>query len=94
LSAWLGRIFLENPPISLDVKTKVIIQFENQSSKTPTMAKNTASVEKVSKAKSKETSPTEKIIPLTGKALKLKLKELSDLPKSETAKGCGYYSIE
>jgi hypothetical protein len=78
----------------LDVKTKVIIQFENQSSKIPTMAKNTASVEKVSKAKSKETSPTEKIIPLTGKALKLKLKELSDLPKSETAKGCGYYSID
>lgn len=51
------------------------------------MPRNTASVEKVSKAKSQETSPTEKIIPLTGKALKLKLKELSHLSKSETAKG-------
>jgi AbrB-like transcriptional regulator len=92
--AFCGRIFL----VSLKVNTKSIIQFKNQSSKTPskisTMAKNTASVEKVSKAKSKETSSTEKIIPLTGKALKLKLKELSDLPKSETAKGCGYYSID
>jgi AbrB-like transcriptional regulator len=37
--------------------------------------------------------PVEKVIPLTGTALKAKLKELSNLPKSETAKGCGYYSV-
>jgi AbrB family looped-hinge helix DNA binding protein len=35
-----------------------------------------------------ETSPT----PLTGKALLQKVKELSNLPKRETAKHCGYYS--
>jgi hypothetical protein len=35
----------------------------------------------------------EKIIPLTGKALKAKIKEFSHLSKSETAKGCGYYSV-
>ena len=58
------------------------------------MARIKTSVEKVSTAKSKETSTTDKIVPLTGKALKSKLKELADLPKSETAKGCGYYSID
>jgi hypothetical protein len=52
--------------------------------KTPTTGKS-------SKAKSEV--PVEKIIPLTGKALKVKIKELSSLSKSETAKGCGYYSI-
>jgi AbrB-like transcriptional regulator len=36
---------------------------------------------------------SEKIVPLTGKALKEKLQELSNLSKSATAKGCGYYSI-
>jgi hypothetical protein len=35
----------------------------------------------------------DKIVPLTGKALKAKLKELSHLSKSETAKACGYYSV-
>jgi AbrB-like transcriptional regulator len=45
-------------------------------------------------AKGEGASSGEKIIPLTGKALKLKLKELSNLSKSETAKGCGYYSID
>jgi AbrB-like transcriptional regulator len=35
----------------------------------------------------------EKIVPLTGKALKAKVKELSHLKKSETAKACGYYSL-
>jgi AbrB family looped-hinge helix DNA binding protein len=35
-----------------------------------------------------ETSPT----PLTGKALLQKVKELSNLPKRETAKHCGYYT--
>jgi hypothetical protein len=54
----------------------------------------TTSTGKVSKARASETAPTEKIVPLTGKALKIKLKELSDLSKSETAKGCGYYSID
>jgi AbrB family looped-hinge helix DNA binding protein len=34
-------------------------------------------------------SPT----PLTGKALLQKVKELSHLPRRETAKRCGYYSI-
>jgi hypothetical protein len=54
----------------------------------------TASVGKVSKAKSQKVTPTEKVTPLTGKALKAKIKELSDLSKSETAKACGYYSID
>ncbi len=31
--------------------------------------------------------------PLTGKALLQKVKELSKLPRRETAKRCGYYSI-
>ena len=33
-----------------------------------------------------------KIVPLTGKALLQKVKELSHLPKRETARECGYYS--
>jgi AbrB-like transcriptional regulator len=41
----------------------------------------------------KTAAPSEKIVPLTGKALQAKIKELSNLPKSETAKGCGYYSV-
>jgi AbrB-like transcriptional regulator len=44
-------------------------------------------------ANKKTEAPVEKIIPLTGKALKTKLKELSHLKKSETAKACGYYSV-
>ncbi|OKH22614.1 AbrB family transcriptional regulator [Hydrococcus rivularis NIES-593] len=32
--------------------------------------------------------------PLTGKALLQKVKELSHLPRRETAKRCGYYSIK
>lgn len=32
--------------------------------------------------------------PLTGKALLQKVKELSHLPRRETAKHCGYYSIK
>lgn len=36
-----------------------------------------------------ETSPT----PLTGKALLQKVKELSHLPRRETAKRCGYYTV-
>ena len=31
--------------------------------------------------------------PLTGKALLQKVKELSHLPRRETAKKCGYYTI-
>ena len=58
------------------------------------MVKSKASVEEVPAAKAKKTPATEKIIPLTGKALKLKLKELANLTKTETAKGCGYYSID
>jgi hypothetical protein len=53
--------------------------------------KKTAAVAKAPKAKS--ATPIEKIIPLTGQALKAKLKELSNLTKTETAKGCGYYSV-
>jgi hypothetical protein len=34
-----------------------------------------------------------KIVPLTGKALLQKVKELSHLPKRETARECGYYSV-
>jgi AbrB-like transcriptional regulator len=41
----------------------------------------------------KAQAPVEKIVPLTGKALKAKVKELSHLKKSETAKACGYYSV-
>jgi AbrB-like transcriptional regulator len=41
----------------------------------------------------KTEAPVEKIVPLTGKALKAKVKELSHLKKSETAKACGYYSV-
>jgi AbrB-like transcriptional regulator len=48
---------------------------------------------KALKAKSEAKVPVEKIVPLTGKALKTKLKELSHLKKSETAKACGYYSV-
>ena len=36
---------------------------------------------------------TEKTTPLTGKTLLSKVKELSHLPRRETAKKCGYYSI-
>lgn len=36
-----------------------------------------------------ETQPT----PLTGKALLQKVKELSHLPRRETAKSCGYYTL-
>jgi AbrB-like transcriptional regulator len=54
-------------------------------------SKKTAAVTKAPKAKS--AAPVEKILPLTGKALKAKLKELSSLSKTETAKGCGYYSV-
>jgi AbrB-like transcriptional regulator len=45
------------------------------------------------KAKPEAQTPVERITPLTGKALTAKIKELSDLTKSETAKGCGYYSV-
>jgi hypothetical protein len=48
---------------------------------------------KAPKAKSEAKAPVEKIVPLTGKALKTKIKELSHLKKSETAKTCGYYSV-
>ncbi len=48
---------------------------------------------KAPKAKSEAEASVEKIVPLTGKALKAKLKELSHLKKSETAKACGYYSV-
>ncbi len=44
------------------------------------------------KAKPQAQTPVKKIVPLTGKALKAKVKELSHLKKSETAKACGYYS--
>jgi AbrB family looped-hinge helix DNA binding protein len=37
-----------------------------------------------------ETTP----IPLTGKALLQKVKELAHLPRRETAKRCGYYSVK
>ncbi|MBF2029163.1 MAG: AbrB family transcriptional regulator [Oscillatoriales cyanobacterium C42_A2020_001] len=36
-----------------------------------------------------DTSPT----PLTGKALLQKVKELAHLPRRETAKRCGYYTV-
>jgi AbrB-like transcriptional regulator len=48
---------------------------------------------KAPKVKSEAQAPLEKIVPLTGKALKAKLKELSHLKKSETAKACGYHSV-
>jgi len=32
-------------------------------------------------------------VPLTGKALLQKIKELSDLPRRERAKRCGYYTV-
>jgi AbrB-like transcriptional regulator len=59
--------------------------------RTAAPAKKSASAGKSPKAKPE--APAEKIIPLTGKALKAKIKELSSLTKSETAKGCGYYSV-
>jgi AbrB-like transcriptional regulator len=55
------------------------------------VSKKTTAVAKAPKAKS--AAPVEKVIPLTGTALKAKLKELSSLSKTETAKGCGYYSV-
>jgi AbrB-like transcriptional regulator len=58
------------------------------------MARTTATTnKKAPKAKPEAPTPIEKIVPLTGKALQAKLKELSSLSKSETAKGCGYYSV-
>jgi AbrB-like transcriptional regulator len=48
---------------------------------------------KASKAKPEAQTPVERITPLTGKALTAKIKELSNLTKSETAKGCGYYYV-
>jgi hypothetical protein len=59
--------------------------------RTAAPAKKSTSVGKSPKAKPE--APAEKIIPLTGKALKAKIKELSSLTKSETAKGCGYYTV-
>jgi hypothetical protein len=56
--------------------------------------KKVTSSGKTAKAKAEGVISGGKIVPLTGKALKLKLKELSNLSKSETAKGCGYYSID
>ncbi len=44
-------------------------------------------------ANKKAQASVEKIVPLTGKALKVKIKELSHLKKNETAKACGYYSV-
>jgi uncharacterized membrane protein YfhO len=44
-------------------------------------------------ANKKKAAAPEKIVPLTGKDLKAKIKELSHLKKSETAKACGYYSV-
>jgi hypothetical protein len=43
--------------------------------------------------KQASTAPTPTVIPLVGKALTAKVKELSHLPKRETALGCGYYTI-
>jgi AbrB-like transcriptional regulator len=58
------------------------------------MARTTAPTnKKAPKAKSEAPAPVEKIIPLIGKALQAKIKELASLSKSETAKGCGYYSV-
>jgi hypothetical protein len=58
------------------------------------MARTTAPTnKKAPKAKSEAPAPVEKIVPLTGKALQAKIKELASLSKSETAKGCGYYSV-
>lgn len=37
--------------------------------------------------------PETKIAPLTGKPLLQRVKELAHLPKRETAKECGYYSL-
>jgi AbrB family looped-hinge helix DNA binding protein len=37
---------------------------------------------------------SEQPTPLTGKALLQKVKELSHLPRRETAKRCGYYSVK
>jgi AbrB-like transcriptional regulator len=56
------------------------------------MARTTAPTNKKA-PKAKSEAPVEKIIPLTGKALQAKIKELASLSKSETAKGCGYYSV-
>ena len=36
-----------------------------------------------------ETNP----IPLSGKALLQKVKELSDIPRRQRAKACGYYTL-
>jgi AbrB-like transcriptional regulator len=45
-------------------------------------------------AKKKTPIPAvEPIVPLVGRALTDKVKELSHLPRRETAKGCGYYSL-
>jgi hypothetical protein len=45
-------------------------------------------------AKKKTPTPAvETIVPLVGRALTDKVKELSHLPRRETAKGCGYYSL-
>jgi hypothetical protein len=53
------------------------------------MARTAAPTNKKAEAQ----TPVEKIVPLTGKALQAKIKELSSLTKTETAKGCGYYSV-
>jgi AbrB-like transcriptional regulator len=42
--------------------------------------------------KQASTAPTPKVIPLVGKALTDKVKELSHLPRRETALGCGYHT--
>jgi FKBP-type peptidyl-prolyl cis-trans isomerase len=57
------------------------------------MARTATPAKKTSKVKPEAQTPVEKIVPLTGKALQAKIKELSSLTKTETAKGCGYYSV-
>jgi AbrB-like transcriptional regulator len=55
--------------------------------------KKPAAAVKSPKAKPAIQATAEKIIPLRGSVLKAKLKELKSLSKTETAKGCGYYTI-
>jgi hypothetical protein len=82
-----SALAMEFKPAADTINTRNIYSNSN-------MARTAAPAKKQApKTKPEAQTTVEKIVPLTGKALKTKLKELSHLKKSETAKACGYYSV-
>jgi FKBP-type peptidyl-prolyl cis-trans isomerase len=81
-----SALAMEFKPAADTISTRNIYSNSN-------MARTATPAKKTSKVKPEAQTPVEKIVPLTGKALQSKIKELSSLSKTETAKGCGYYSV-